>query len=203
MNSLALTANHDPCMPNRPIAFVMSPRGNCSPYLHDFIGVLCLAMVSLAFGLVLNRFRSSSLPFIYQPPVQRFDAELTAIIERPPVRDAPVPVLGLDEFHSAVNGGNALILDARPAALFVQGHVPGAINLARSNFAHDYRRLESVLKKARRQPVIVYCAGGDCRDSRIVADAMLTLGYPDVAIFAPGWAAWSAAGLSVSTDDRE
>jgi rhodanese-related sulfurtransferase len=58
-----------------------------------------------------------------------------------------------------VDGKSTLILDARPSAFFEQGHVPGALNLARDDFAHDYRRLDSVLKGAQDKPIIVYCGG--------------------------------------------
>ena len=63
---------------------------------------------------------------------------------------------------------------------FEQGHVPGAFNLARDEFAHDYQRLAGVLHSAHEKPIIVYCSGGDCHDSRLVANALLSLGFNNV-----------------------
>jgi len=80
-----------------------------------------------------------------------------------------------------------------------QGHVPGALNLARDDFAHDYRHLDGVLKAAQDKPIFVYCGGGDCLASRLIANALLTLGFSDVTVFTGGWEAWSAARLPVST----
>jgi rhodanese-related sulfurtransferase len=168
-------------------------------YARDFTGVLGLALASLVAGLVINRFRSEPLPLVYQSPEQRFDAELTTLIVSPPFKIAPAVTVGLDEFRSAVDSKSALIFDARPSSFFEQGHVPGASNLARDDFAHDYRRLDSVLKAAQDRPIIVYCAGGDCHDSRLVANALLTLGYSNVSVFTGGWQEWSAARLPVST----
>jgi rhodanese-related sulfurtransferase len=65
--------------------------------------------------------------------------------------------------------------------------------------SRDYRQLDSVLKAAQDKPIIVYCAGGDFHDSRLVAQALLTLGYGDVSVFTGGWQEWSAARLAVST----
>ena len=167
--------------------------------MRDLGGVALLAIASLAAGLVMNHFSRAPLPVVYQNPEQRFDAELTTLIAAPPFKIAPAATVGLDEFHSAVDGKSALILDARPSVFFEQGHVPGALNLARDDFAQDYRRLATVLQDAHDKPIIVYCSGGECHDSRLVANALLSLGFSNVRVFTGGWDAWSAAGLPAST----
>jgi rhodanese-related sulfurtransferase len=164
----------------------------------DLAGVFLLAIISLAVGLLIDRVSAQPLPLVYQTPEQRFDAELTSMVAARPFAIAPAATIGLSEFRSAVEAKSALILDARPDAFFIQGHVPGALNLARDNFAHDYRRLSSVLKAPSDKPIIVYCSGGACHDSRLVANALLTLGFSNVRVFTGGWEAWSAAGLPVS-----
>jgi rhodanese-related sulfurtransferase len=168
--------------------------------LRDLSGVAVMVILSLAAGLAINRFSSRPLPIVYQTPEQRFDAELTALVAVPPFQITPAATLGMTQFRSAVEGKSALILDARPSAFFLRGHVPGALNLARDNFAQDYRRLSGVLKRAEDKPIIVYCSGGACHDSRLVANALLSLGFTNVRVFTGGWEAWSAAGLPVSTE---
>jgi rhodanese-related sulfurtransferase len=169
-----------------------------SQLLRDLGAVALLAVASLAAGLLMNRFSATPLPIVYQTPEQRFDAELTTLVAAPPFKIAPAATVGLEKFRSAVDGKSALILDARPSVFFENGHVPGALNLARDDFAHDYRRLTSVLDAAHDKPIIVYCSGGDCHDSRLVANALLSLGFSDVSVFTGGWEAWSAAGLPAS-----
>ena len=157
-----------------------------------------VALGSLAVGLVINWFSSRPLPIVYQTPEQRFDAELTTLVTTPPFKIAPAATVGLPEFRSAVETKSTLILDARPSVFFEQGHVPGALNLARDNFARDYRHLAPVLQPATDKPTIVYCSGGDCHDSRLVANALLSLGFSNVRVFTGGWEEWSKAGLPVS-----
>ena len=169
-----------------------------SRILRDLGGVALLAIASLGAGLVINHFSRAPLPMVYQTPEQRFDAELTTLVAAPPFKLAPAATVGLDQFRSAVDRKSALILDARPSAFFEEGHVPGALNLARDDFAHDYRDLANVLKAATEKPIIVYCSGGDCHDSRLVANALLSLGFSNVSVFTGGWDAWSAAGLPAS-----
>jgi rhodanese-related sulfurtransferase len=150
-------------------------------------------------ALAMNRLSAHPLSIVYQTPEQRFDAELTTLVSAPPFKIAPAATVRLPEFRSAVDHKSALILDARPSVFFEQGHVPGALNLARDDFARDYRRLSPALKAATDKPVIVYCSGGECHDSRLVANALLTLGFGDVKVFTGGWEEWQASGLPTST----
>ncbi len=170
-----------------------------SQILRDLVSVALLAIAALATGLAMNRFSAAPLPMVYQTPEQRFDAELTTLVAAPPFKIAPAATVTLDEFRSAVDRKSALILDARPSVFFENGHVPGALNLARDDFAQDYRRLAGVLQAAHDKPIIVYCSGGDCHDSRLVANALLSLGFSNVSVFTGGWDAWSAARLPAST----
>jgi len=180
-------------------AGLLPARSLGAQILRDLGGVALLAIASLVAGLVMNRFSSATLPIVYQTPEQRFDVELTTLVAAAPFKIAPAATVGLGEFHSAVDSKSALILDARPSVFFEQGHVPGAYNLARDDFAHDYRDLAKVLQAAHDKPIIVYCSGGECHDSRLVANALLSLGFSNVSIFTGGWEAWSAAGLPAST----
>lgn len=147
---------------------------------------------------MINHFSAARLPIVYQTPEQRFDAELTTMVAAPPFKLPPAATVGLEEFHSIVDSKSALILDARPSAFFENGHVPGALNLARDDFASDYRRLSSLLQSAHDKPIVVYCSGGACHDSRLVANALVSLGFSNVRVFTGGWEAWSAAGLPAS-----
>ncbi|MGH7780454.1 MAG: rhodanese-like domain-containing protein [Candidatus Binataceae bacterium] len=189
----------DPMSSTPSIADVSGPAGLASRLVRDLAGVILIALLSLGVGLTINWFSTPSLPIIYQTPEQRFDLELTSLVAAPPFKIAPAATVGLAEFRSAVASKNALILDARPSVFFEQGHVPGAINLARDDFAQDYRHLAGVLKAADGKPIIVYCSGGECHDSRLVANALLTLGFGNVRVFTGGWDAWSAASLPVAT----
>lgn len=167
--------------------------------VRDLSLVALLAIAALAGGLVINHYSSQPLPLVYRTPEQRFDAELTTLVAAPPFKIAPAATMGLADFRATVDGKRALILDARPSLFFEQGHVPGALNLSRQDFARDYRRLSPTLKAAVDKPIVVYCSGGDCHDSRLVANALLTLGFSNVTVFTGGWEAWSAAKLPAAT----
>ena len=175
----------------------VSAHISVSGVVRDLCGVMLVAIVSLGVGLATNHLSSHPLPWVYRSPEQRFDVELTSMINSPPLQIGPGQTVALPEFRSAFENKSALILDARSAVFFQKGHVPGALNLARDNFAADYRRLSPTLKGMTDKPIIVYCSGGYCHDSRMVAGALLTLGFEDVKVFTGGWDEWSAANLPV------
>jgi len=161
----------------------------------DLAGVVGLALLSLIAAVTINRFSAHPLPLVHQSPSERLQGELTRLVAAPPFESFPVDTVGLDEFRSAVDQKDDLIIDARSSHYYQRGHVPGAINLSRDDFAHDYIRLRPSLEKAKDAPIAVYCSGGDCHDSKMVAQALTSLGFSQVRVFLGGWDAWTAAGM--------
>lgn len=165
---------------------------------RDATGALALAALSMLIALALNSVRKDALPLRYESPEERFAAGLTALLRTPAFSSIRIDAIGLDQFRTVVAGRSALILDARAAPYYQQGHVSGALNLSRDHFANDYERLMPVLQAAKDRPIVVYCSGGACRDSKMVARALFSLGYSNLRVFTGGWEAWTTAGLPVA-----
>jgi len=163
----------------------------------DLAAVIGLALLSLVAGMILNRFSAHPLPLMHHSPAERLQTELTHLVTAPPFESFPVETVGLNEFRSAVESKDDLVIDARSSSYYQRGHVPGAINVSREDFARDYVRLRAELEKAKDGPVVVYCSGGECHDSKMVAQALTSLGFGQVRVFTGGWDAWTAAGLPV------
>ena len=172
-----------------------SAAATSGSFVRDIAGVIFLALISLVAGIGLNRMRPSPLPFVYQSPEQRLAAELTTLVEAPPFRLSDIDAISLSHVRDAIDRKSAIILDARSAPFYEQGHIPGALNLSRDDFARDYTRLKETLSTSGDKPIIVYCSGGDCHDSRMVASALLSLGFSQVRVFTDGWSGWTQAGL--------
>jgi rhodanese-related sulfurtransferase len=165
---------------------------------NDLIGVLLVAMLSLAIGLLGNSFSTSRISLDYHSPEQRLNEALTTLIKAPPIAPAAIQTIDLPALRKALAAKEVLVLDARPSSFYAEGHIPGALNLSREDFALDYGRLRPELDKARNRPIVVYCSGGDCHDSRMVAGALMSLGFSEVRVFTGGWAAWNEAKQPVA-----
>lgn len=89
-----------------------------------------------------------------------------------------------------------LWLDARPAAAFARDRVPGALPLTEDDWD---ALLPGVLERwTAGTRVVVYCDGGDCRASELVAARLRDAGLSPVFILAGGWPAWARAASSAS-----
>ena len=161
----------------------------------DLVNTLVLVFVSFALGLGINRMRVAPLSMTYQSPEQRLSAELAQLIAAPPMQLNSSDSIGFNRFRTIFQSGSGLILDARDKAFYDQGHIPGALSLPRDDFAASYKALRPTLDRHRDQPIVVYCSGGDCHDSRLVAGALMSLGYTEVRVFSDGWQGWTDNGM--------
>jgi rhodanese-related sulfurtransferase len=106
----------------------------------------------------------------------------------------------LDVLKAYQAQGAALVLDARPAEEYAEGHIAGAINLPFDDVFKRPELVKTVAPGAR--PVITYCGGGDCELSRSLAFSFVDAGYRRVLVFTGGLPAWKAAGLPTHTGAR-
>jgi rhodanese-related sulfurtransferase len=51
------------------------------------------------------------------------------------------------------------------------------------------------MERDKAQPMVIYCSGGSCEDSGLLAETLKKLGYTNVGIFRGGWDEWTHAGL--------
>lgn len=99
--------------------------------------------------------------------------------------------------------GTSLFVDARNADEFVAGHLRGAINLAVGDFAGDKmmatdQKINMMLDRYRE--VIVYCGGGACDASMLVAKELQARGFSKLKVYKDGFTGWQKEGLEVSTE---
>lgn len=110
-----------------------------------------------------------------------------------PANGAPVEIPDAEAL--ALHQAGAVFLDARRTAIYEEGHIAGARLFSYWEDGLDAKL--QVLADATfdfKDPVVIYCSGGDCRDSHLLADRMWPLGFRNLRIFKGGWPAWKALG---------
>ncbi len=146
--------------------------------IRDATTLLVAFAACLAAGLLLNDLRPEPLDLSYQTRGERLQNT-----------DEVIPEVTFVEARRALAGGKPVFVDAREPDFFEEGHIAGAVNLPASEaLAGGF----AALPDDRRIPLIVYCSGGDCEDSLIVAAALRQSGFTDVSVFSGGWDEWSA-----------
>ena len=97
-----------------------------------------------------------------------------------------------EDLKSLIDSGKKhTIVEALPKQYYEAEHLPGAINIP-----HDTVPVTvSSLIPDKSEPVIVYCANTECRNSHTTAEAMRELGYSLVYEYPEGKKGWKEAGL--------
>jgi rhodanese-related sulfurtransferase len=94
-----------------------------------------------------------------------------------------------DAMHSGAPG--FILLDVRSAALFDQGHVPGAVNLPHGKIIAS--RMSDYPKSTL---FVTYCGGPHCNGAARGAARLARLGYP-VKLMAGGVTGWIDEGFEL------
>ena len=116
------------------------------------------------------------------------------VIYPPPTTQQAAATISRDEVVAAIQQG-ATIVDARKVDHFQDGHIPGAINIPAEDPASHLDTLTA--RSLPDDPVIVYCGGDPCDDSKIVFDLLKQNGYQNLRIYFGGWRDWTEAKLDV------
>ena len=116
--------------------------------------------------------------------------------EAPKGEVLPMPI-GLVQVKEMLDAKQAVIVDARSAANFAQGHIAGAIALP----LEDARRnlsLPSRAKIAKDTVIIAYCNGFSCHDSMDLGKILIRAGYLSVYVYEGGFPEWRDAGYPIA-----
>ncbi|HUO84995.1 MAG TPA: rhodanese-like domain-containing protein [Thermoanaerobaculia bacterium] len=100
----------------------------------------------------------------------------------------------------------ALFLDARRTSIYEQGHIAGARNFAvwESDVDDKVMALAGEIPDADREtlPVVIYCSGGACEDSHMLAQKLFGLFFNNILVYKDGYPDWQSRGGAVRTGAR-
>jgi rhodanese-related sulfurtransferase len=99
------------------------------------------------------------------------------------------------ELQGLLREGGVVLLEALPAMYFDAEHLPGARNLP----LDDIETLAPVLVPDRATPIVTYCTGMTCPNSKMEATRLEALGYTNVRAYEAGKEDWIGAGLPVES----
>lgn len=126
-------------------------------------------------------------------------AELLA--RYPPLTDAPLAEISPEDALWLHRHG-AAFLDARRTSLWVQGHIRGAkvISVWEDGLAEKVEQL-AMFTSDLKLPLVIYCSGGDCRDSHLLAEKLWIAGFRNLRIYTGGYPDWEGRGGPIVKGD--
>jgi len=111
-----------------------------------------------------------------------------------PTSEFPIEIT-LAEGKAFWDRGGLLVLDAREADEYGEGHIRGAELAPMDQVVGDLEWLDRMAAEPR--PIMVYCGGGDCELSLDLAFAINESGHRRVLVLTDGYPAWEEAGYPV------
>ncbi len=146
--------------------------------------ILCVVLVSSAAAATAN-LTVYKMDWIRKPPppptpvdTGETDAEGESV--------ASGDSINADQMLDYLTEGNAWIVDARNPEEFAEGHVANAINIPSNEVFDRADQFMAIIPPD--ALIIVYCGGGNCESSHIVADALRRdFGFDRVVIYTNGW----------------
>jgi rhodanese-related sulfurtransferase len=119
----------------------------------------------------------------------------------PLVNEAQAAIRGDEAVWLHAHG--AVFLDARRTAMYIEGHLPGAKSFSawEDGLPEKVDQL-SLFTADLKLPVVIYCSGGDCHDSHLVAQKLWLAGFRNVRIYTDGYPDWEARNRPVTKGEK-
>jgi rhodanese-related sulfurtransferase len=120
---------------------------------------------------------------------------------KPHPNDAYVEISGADA--SMLHASGVLFLDARRTSVFEAGHIPGARSFSvwESDVDDKVNALFNERSDPRDQdkPIVIYCSGGACEDSHMLAQKLWGIQFNNLYVYKDGFPDWRNRGGAVKT----
>ena len=137
-------------------------------------------------------------------------------IAPPPTPAPPVDVLAKFKPHpsqayieiggadvAALHASGALFLDARRTSIYEAGHIAGARSFSvwESDIDDKVNALytERPDQADQDKPIVIYCSGGACEDSHMLAQKLWGIQFNNVYVYKDGFPDWQNRGGAVRT----
>ena len=116
----------------------------------------------------------------------------------PPHPDKASAEIGTDDAEALFREGR-LFLDARRSSVYADGHVAGARSFPVWE-ADVADRVKAFFEEGLDQnaPIVIYCSGGDCEDSHMLAEKLYMVGFNALYVDKDGFPAWVKRSLPVT-----
>ncbi len=165
--------------------------------ISNLLGGVAILVVATLLGIVVNAVRPNGVALIQSgaPVSTAQHVEHTDSVAADTTHALAEGAISLSEMKRRFDEGVAIILDARDASEYEQGHIPGAINIPYDRIPEYFDVLQSQVPMD--AEVICYCRSVTCDFSDQLATELKVIGYQDVSVFSGGWEQWTNAGYPV------
>lgn len=144
-----------------------------------------IIILAAAAGLLMNQFRSETLPLVgdWSP-----ESKLTE-------DSGEIMVISLEEAKALCSDKEAVFLDSRSPEDYARGHIRCAQNIPWQSFDEYIDRVWGIIPED--SWIVAYCDGEYCTLSEDLAKELVSMGYEKVKVLLNGWTRWLEAGFPI------
>lgn len=153
---------------------------------------LALMALALVLGAAANVLRS---PAARLPWRGEWDDHIETRAYR-----AGIPLIFLPGVRERLGAPEVVILDARGAAAYAAGHLPGALNIPVAEA--EQRLADHAARLTPDTTLLVYCSGIECSDALELALKLRQWGFEKILLYPGGYEEWTAYGGAVQKGRR-
>jgi len=103
------------------------------------------------------------------------------------------PEIKLLKTNEILKMKNIIIVDARERIFYEKGHIKGAINIPYDEIKINSYDFLKILNKDKE--IVIYCDGGYCEASFIVAEFLIKNGFKNISVYIDGYPEWEKKGF--------
>ncbi len=152
--------------------------------------ILIIILISVFLAVVYNFVNPKALLWFPKAEEVVSDSLLNANTGLDSNTGEEFPSVSYKQVVERLNNPDFVIIDARNAQEFGESNIPGSINM--DPYGNEEEFMQKLFEEIPRdKKYIIYCHGGKCDLSHMVAEKMKQFDFKNIYIFTGGWEVWT------------
>lgn len=153
--------------------------------------ILVILSISIFLAVLFNYFNPKGITWFPEPETFVDDSLLTKSTTTELISDSDeIPSVSYQQVKAKLDDPDVVFIDARPIEEFAESKIGNAISCF--PYIEEDEMMRIIFEEIPRDKIyIIYCHGGNCDLSHMVAERMKEFDFKDIFIYTAGWEEWS------------
>jgi len=154
--------------------------------------IFIIILISVFLAAVYNYVSPDSITWFPEPEKFASDSLLDGGSKEldTKAKEGEFPSVNYKQVIDRLENPDFVFIDARPSHEYEEDRIPGAINL--DPMGDEDLLMQTLFESVPQgKKYIIYCHGGNCDLSHMVAERMKNFGFENLFIFTGGWEVWT------------
>ncbi len=154
---------------------------------------IAIIIVASAVGLIYNALQPKPLPLLPKDKSEQVVTDSLLGVDSGNAKENLEKTLTLEQVRKLVINPDFIFVDAREPRDYEMGNIGDAVNIY--PYMNEEEKFEKIYSLPFEKKIVVYCDGGTCDLSHMIAEDLINNGFEHVFLFTGGWEEWSKKEL--------